>query len=239
MQTKDSISYPMIAKKNWWLLRRQFSKAIPTVLSPEYVSNLLGISSQSASSNIIVPFKVIGLIDSEMKPTDRAVKWRDNDAYSAVCEEILSEVYPQELRELFIGPEIDRKRLERWFQSNVRVGENAATKMASFYSLLHAADLNDETDVKSGTPRAQSKVRGPRTQPRSIAGSNGSTSSESVVANGPDPREYVAEDSAGSRPSLHVDIQIHISSDATAEQIDQVFASMAKHLYSSRTNDES
>jgi hypothetical protein len=32
-------------------------------------------------------------------------------------------------------------------------------------------------------------------------------------------------------PSLHIDIQIHIASDATLEQIDQIFASMAKHLY--------
>ena len=32
-------------------------------------------------------------------------------------------------------------------------------------------------------------------------------------------------------PSLHIDIQIHIASDASTDQIDQIFASMAKHLY--------
>ena len=32
-------------------------------------------------------------------------------------------------------------------------------------------------------------------------------------------------------PSVHIDIQIHIDSSAGAEQIEQVFASMAKHLY--------
>lgn len=32
-------------------------------------------------------------------------------------------------------------------------------------------------------------------------------------------------------PSVHIDIQIHISSDAKPDQIDQIFASMAKHLY--------
>jgi hypothetical protein len=32
-------------------------------------------------------------------------------------------------------------------------------------------------------------------------------------------------------PSLHIDVQIHISADAKPEQIEQVFASMAKHLY--------
>ncbi len=32
-------------------------------------------------------------------------------------------------------------------------------------------------------------------------------------------------------PSVHLDIQIHIDSSATPEQIDQIFASMAKYLY--------
>ncbi len=32
-------------------------------------------------------------------------------------------------------------------------------------------------------------------------------------------------------PPLHIDIQIHIDSTASAEQIDRIFASMARHLY--------
>ena len=34
-----------------------------------------------------------------------------------------------------------------------------------------------------------------------------------------------------NRPALHIDIQIHIDPTSSAEQIDQIFASMAKHLY--------
>ncbi|MBI4298143.1 MAG: hypothetical protein HY666_00065 [Chloroflexi bacterium] len=34
-----------------------------------------------------------------------------------------------------------------------------------------------------------------------------------------------------TEPSVHIDIQIHIDSSASAEQIDQIFASMARHLY--------
>jgi hypothetical protein len=37
-------------------------------------------------------------------------------------------------------------------------------------------------------------------------------------------------------PSLHIDIQIHIDSDATPEQIDKIFESMAKHLYNKHGN---
>ena len=34
-----------------------------------------------------------------------------------------------------------------------------------------------------------------------------------------------------SEPSVHIDVQIHIDSTASPEQIDQIFASMARHLY--------
>ena len=37
--------------------------------------------------------------------------------------------------------------------------------------------------------------------------------------------------SATNRPALHIDIQVHIDPTSSAEQIDQIFASMAKHLY--------
>ena len=41
------------------------------------------------------------------------------------------------------------------------------------------------------------------------------------------PRTY----SVANVPALHIDIQIHIDSSASVDQIDQIFASMAKHLY--------
>ncbi|KDB96737.1 hypothetical protein AZ19_0498 [Bordetella bronchiseptica E012] len=31
-------------------------------------------------------------------------------------------------------------------------------------------------------------------------------------------------------PSVHIDVQVHISPDTTPEQIDRIFASMSKHL---------
>jgi hypothetical protein len=36
---------------------------------------------------------------------------------------------------------------------------------------------------------------------------------------------------ASLQPSVHVDLQIHISPDASPEQIDQIFSSMRRHLY--------
>jgi hypothetical protein len=34
-----------------------------------------------------------------------------------------------------------------------------------------------------------------------------------------------------ARPDIHLDFQIHIAADARPDQIEAIFASMAKHLY--------
>jgi len=36
-------------------------------------------------------------------------------------------------------------------------------------------------------------------------------------------------------PDLRINLQIHISADASPDQIDQIFASMAKHIYNRKT----
>ena len=47
----------------------------------------------------------------------------------------------------------------------------------------------------------------------------------------PLPPSVVQSRVVSSDPSVHIDIQIHIDSSANPEQIDQIFASMARHLY--------
>ena len=51
----------------------------------------------------------------------------------------------------------------------------------------------------------------------------------------PEPLEpkRIVEEAGGfqSQPSVHIDLQIHISPEARPEQIDQIFASMRRHLY--------
>ena len=45
------------------------------------------------------------------------------------------------------------------------------------------------------------------------------------------PQTTVGPKVTVNEPSVHIDIQIHIDSSATPEQVDQIFASMARHLY--------
>ena len=64
------------------------------------------------------------------------------------------------------------------------------------------------------------------------------TARESPQKNKPEkPHEVVAPEPLASPaksnggPTVHLDIQIHIPADATPDQIDQIFSSMARHLY--------
>ena len=58
--------------------------------------------------------------------------------------------------------------------------------------------------------------------PVSVESPDGGT--EPIEETGVGPEEM-------KRPALHIDIQIHIDPTSSAELIDTIFASMAKHLY--------
>ena len=47
----------------------------------------------------------------------------------------------------------------------------------------------------------------------------------------PSPPNLAQTEVVSNEPSVHIDVQIHIDSSANPDQIDQIFASMARHLY--------
>jgi len=170
---------------------------------------------RSAKTNIIPSLVMMGIIDSEGKPTARAKRWRDDVDYPEVCREIRSELYPRELLDAVPGPAVDRPAVERWFASRTGVGQVGTKRFAAVYELLTTAAIPEKrgTRAKPAQRKSQTK-KGPVT---------------------PAPAESVTTTAAttllpGTVPSIHIDIQIHISPDAKPDQIDQIFASMAKHL---------
>lgn len=65
----------------------------------------------------------------------------------------------------------------------------------------------------------------------SISDAPESPSVESPVAAVSQARENGKDAVEPKRPALHIDIQVHIDPTSSAEQIDQIFASMARHFY--------
>ncbi len=226
-------SFPKIADSNWWQLRNLFRQKVPAEVTRTYLASALSMTESSARANIITPFKKLGFLDEQGKPTDIAYDWRDDSKYPTVCQTLLEKIYPQEVRDLF--PSIDRidadpETLVSWFMNYCRCGEPAARMYARFYRLLLKADPSLTTEPATQKEKLTvSAKRQKLTAPRKKAAS--------MIPKETDPTEGQTlltpkkqQQPHGSLPQLHINIQLHISPETTAEQIDKIFESMARHL---------
>jgi hypothetical protein len=214
-------TYPMISEKNWWDLRNQFKKTIPANVNTSYVKSLLGFNSDdSARNNIITPLKQIGLIDEDGKPTALAIDWRSDDKYSAACKTILDSRYPRELTDLFPNDEVDISKLKSWFMDTASIGQSAASKVANTFMLIRSARIRQLSEKASASPKKVAKTA--KEKPAKETVQTTPVTKDTLPVN---------NESTHVAPPLHIDIQVHISPDASADQIDKIFESMAKHLY--------
>ncbi len=222
--TEQNMGYPTISEKAWWTIRNKFKASIPSAVTPTYVKTLLSMASDnSANSNIITPMKRLGLIDDENKPTALANDWRIDEKYRTACETMLKKVYPTELLDLFPDKDIDKASGRTWFMSQ-GVGQAAADKMVALFTLLKNGEIKDNKTAKKQPKRTSQSIK--NTNKNNDKSQAEPSNQSAKIENTP------VKDVAGvNRPNLHIDLQIHISPDSTPEQIECIFASMAKHLY--------
>lgn len=223
MAEETKTTFPMLPSKSWGDLRRKFKQSMPDKVSVEYLASVLGIDKKSAQ-NLMPYLKTMGIIDEEGRTTPLANKWRLDENYVEVCKEILTRVYPKELLSAFPNPSENRRGVESWFAMKTGSGTVAVSRMSTLYTLLSEADINKGEKPSSGVvrekkvklakepPSGRKKVPYPREEPES------------------DVRVSQQTESMATMPSIHIDLQIHLSPEASPDQIDQIFASMAKHL---------
>jgi hypothetical protein len=241
MAERSRPSYPRLSAKAWWVIRQRFQKSVPSAVSPGYLATLFNCAEASASSNYLRPLKIMGLVSEDNKVTDLGMRWRNDDEYQAVCEEIRKATYPAELRESQPCPNPDRVAVKNWFLRTTGQGSDATDQMTALYGLLCDASLDSHSVVaaKSKTAGHQNRATKSNASPsRSSRKTQGGETRDIVVeSSSPDPNGKLETPSGSNQstviPSLHIDVQIHISPDASAEQIDQIFKSMATHLYRS------
>lgn len=225
----DKQIYPMISEKSWWQLRNQFKKTIPSVVNVSYLKSLLSLNSDQSARNILAPLRQMGIIDADGKPQPRATDWRSDAKYPDVCSAIIVEIYPQELLDLFPDAQVDNSTAKSWFMDTCSLGDNAAGKITSTFSMLKSGQIKADADTVK-ISAAPKKVKTNKLQKRALAenDTNPVSMSPTSPVNANAPGMSVA---ASPTPSVHIDLQIHISPDASSDQIDSIFASMAKHLY--------
>ncbi|WP_426583185.1 DUF5343 domain-containing protein [Mucilaginibacter sp. R-33] len=219
----DNPVYPVLTATTWWKLRKKFNASIPKEVSASYLAAALDMTENSAKTNVIAKLRLIGFIDENNKPTEIAVKWRDDVEYPKVCEELIEKLYPSELTDAIDSPLENKNKVVKWFQNKARVGEKAAMMMAAFYFLLVEADPSKQISATQSKPEKTAKnvkakeIKVKETPPR--------IEQDSQVHMDSNPKLTGA-----FKPTIHLDIQIHISPDSSVEQIDKIFESMAKHL---------
>lgn len=225
MATEKANSYPKIGRKIWFLLRARFAKTLPSSVGTEYIISTSNMTEGSARSNVLNPFRDLKLIDENGKPSELAERWRHDDEYADVCKEIRALVYPPALIEAYPdGSPSQKENIKKWFMKNSKVGDVAGKMFADTYMLLSQGDPNasdNETKVPS-TSRSSS----------TSAMAKKSVAKKPAATHSPAPAPAPAVDPPLIRklPSVHIDVQVHISPDTSPEQIDRIFESMSKHL---------
>lgn len=210
-------TYPMLPIAHWWALRKKFKQSIPGVVTDGYLATVLKMQAQSARANVLPYLKDLGIIDADGKTGERAKQWRDDARYAVVCKQILEEVYPEELRDA-VTDSTQRAEAEGWFAHATGTGESAARRMAQLYSILLEAD-----PAKQAVPE---KAEKPKKAPKLTAKAEKSPDAPPAI---PASGHVSAQHLEG--PGIHINLEIHISADSTPDQIDAIFASMAKHIY--------
>lgn len=225
MAEKNS-SYPVIPGRHWWTLRKKFRQSLPTSLTPKSLMISLGIKEEkTAKVNVYDQLIKLGLIDKDGKiNNDLANRWREDEHYTNVCEQIRKRIYPKELLETASDPTVNREGIARWFRINAGVGASVANKMAAVYRLLAEGNPSKGEDTGTHLKIVGDRINRSSSQEKKPSGKTRKQSSGSEA-------RILTEPSLLNEPSIHIDIQIHISPEASAEQIEQVFANMAKYLY--------
>lgn len=231
VKEKD-VKYPMISTKTWWNLRKQFTRTMPSRLIENNIASLLGMEPRSVQVNIFNPLRKMGLIDDDSKPTERARHWLDDDLYPQVCEEIRKQIYPSDLLATFPDPDSPRASIEKWFARDANVGESAKGKMALVYLLLMKADPTEQINSSRSPRQQKTSVLSAISKAPTKRINASKSKDEAKDSETPEPMSPISiGNKSNVTSSLHIDIQIHISPDASLEQIDHIFASMGKYLY--------
>lgn len=228
--------YPRMAAGNWWKLRERFQKTMPRAkVDGDFISTILGsdgnsMSVDSARKNVLRPLQVMGLVKEDGLIDDELVGlWRTDEDYAEACRIIRERIYPSSLLDALPPPSPDGNEASKWFMRNAKVGEGAAKQMVDTYVLLVTADASVATRSKPKSTKLPANKKAPTKPATPVAHT---TDHSDSVSDKTSPKEHQS-----IAPTLHIDVQIHISPESTDAQIEAIFANMAKYLYGSNNHE--
>jgi hypothetical protein len=228
--TEKKTSFPMLPGAHWWALRDKFKQSIPGVVTDSYLAATLNMQPKSARANVLPYLEDIGLIDKDGKTQELAKAWRDDHQYADVCKKMREMVYPGDLLAAAPNPAQDRTPAARWFSNHTGAGASAVRRMVQFYTILVEADVakKKQDTLADGKSPKKREERARRARTTQMAEKKPPVATTGPAAITPHTGGH---QTSSPPPGVCINLQIHISSDSTPDQIDKIFESMAKHIY--------
>lgn len=197
------------------LLNKIRNTGVPPKADTKWLKAIGFTSSNDVSLKNILQF--IDFVNSDGTPTDRWQKFRSTN-YKKVLGNAIKDSY-SELYLLYQDAyERNDDELENFFRTHTTAGAQVVKALVSTFKALTA---EAEFDDKKNLGIDSKAVKPPK--PATSVGKK----------NDPKKDESTSDSKGGFKPKVHIDIQIHISPESSADQIDNIFKSMAKHLYKS------
>ena len=196
--------YAAVPNKLSTLLEKIQTVGVPAKADTSWLKTHGFKSSNDPSALRVLEF--IGFIDSTKQPTDKWKNYRHKGKSNRVLGAAIKQGYSALYEDLPEAHQSSDDDLENFFRVHSTAGDQAISRtVKTFQSLCSLADFSAATDN----------------------GANGNA----VQANPDVPLVVRPQEMDSPTPTLHIDFQVHIAADAPPEQIDQIFESMAKHLY--------
>ena len=210
-------TFPQLPGTVWKGVWGIFRKSATRKLDENVLAAELNVQT-TAARQYINELGRLNIIDGNGSPTDLAARWRQDGDDPEIILEILKGAYPSALLELAPPDSLDRDKIVRWFLGQ-NLGEGAAKNKAATYMRIAAGVSAAEPAKQQNGSSEQAAVR------RKGAAKPRANPVQPIAKQDQEPPLRRAE-----KPDLNINIQIHISADASAEQIDAIFAGMKKYF---------
>lgn len=207
-------NFPQIPKTVWWGVRELLKNSPNITVTDTLLAASLKVQP-AAAKQYVLELKRTAMLDDEGRATSIAKKWRLDGEYSDAVKEIVAANYPEELVALAPPDNLDRETVKTWFMGQ-GLGQGAAGNKTATYVLISSPDPGEASAKPAGqksTPKAKSPSESKRPAKKDEERNVDVTRSKTLDI------------------PLNVNVQIHISADASSEQIETIFSAMRKHLY--------
>lgn len=220
----DSGNYPQLPRGVWrgaWEILRKTPKRKLDAKALAAELNVQPTAAKAYARELVR----LGVLKEDFTPSELANRWRQDGQSPDVIDEMLVVAYPNELRELAPRDDLNRDKIVRWFM-NDGLGEGSAKNKAATYIMVSSGIFDDA----EAPPPMLRKPAAPSKPASTNGGGKGSgRGRRDNIGDGGNSKENGTP--AGQRkPDLNVNVQIHISADASVEQIDAIFSSMRRYF---------